>query len=184
MIGSPFRSARVSSRYWGRLCGHVVDDALWAQLKNSAQSGSCLPATPLRLLATVDLLVMSTCSALKVRSTLNIELWLVVGLKNMHVRGSRNGLESRQQFPRQIVVLLHVRTGELDVDWSGQSKIEDLANDVRGLEIKFRTGELAGQSITQVPNVVVRFGAMVRRRVRSESQRPKFRLLRCCRSSD
>ncbi len=65
---------------------------------------------------------------------------------DVHVHGSRHLAQLAGDLVGNLVVLVHVApSGDLHVDGRGQAEVEDLADDVGGLEVEVHARELGGQ---------------------------------------
>ena len=68
----------------------------------------------------------------------------------MRVHGSRDLPNFLSKRACQLFVGAQIGSGELDINGSGQAKIQDLRDDVRGLKEKFHAGELLRQGVPEI----------------------------------
>src|ERR1700735_3145667 len=72
---------------------------------------------------------------------LDMQFWLVEGLLNTQVHDSRNKFELIQQVVGELPVGLKIAAHNLHVNGGRQSKIQNLADDIGGQEIKSHAGK-------------------------------------------
>ena len=75
----------------------------------------------------------------------DVEPRFVVNLLDVDIDRAGNLLELIRDLVGQRQVLGHVLADELDVDRRGQAEVEDLVDDIRGLEKELRAGKFARQ---------------------------------------
>ena len=78
-----------------------------------------------------------------IHSQLNARL--IEKLVNPEVDGARDGLELAQKICREGVIGFHIRAGQLNVDGSRQTEVENLAHDVRRLSEEREVGKPFGE---------------------------------------
>src|SRR5664279_5440469 len=82
-----------------------------------------------------------------------MQCWQRQHLLHVDVGSSGYLLDPVRNLLRDKVISLQVSASDLDVERGRQPKVQDLRNDVSGLEKKVPPGETAGQLLAQCSNV-------------------------------
>jgi hypothetical protein len=83
-----------------------------------------------------------------------VQFGLVKGLLNTKIYRAGDEFQAVQQVVRKHPIGLKIASEDLDVNGSGQAEIENLADDIRGQEIKGDAGEILGEFDAQFVNVL------------------------------
>ena len=82
-----------------------------------------------------------------------MQFGLVEGLLDTQIHRAGNEFQLVQQVVREHAVGRQIAADDLNIDGSGKAEIEDLADDVRGQEIKSDAGKILGQFDAQIVDV-------------------------------
>src|SRR6478672_10707468 len=89
------------------------------------------------------------------------QLWCVRYLMQADVNRARNLLHPPLDLTRDCIVRLVGKTGDLNVDWRRQTEIQNLADDVRRLEIETQLRKTLRESFPQALHIRRRRPAMI-----------------------
>ena len=84
----------------------------------------------------------------------DVQFGLVESLLDAQVHGTGHKFQAIQQIVGKDTIGREIAPEDLDVNGSGQAEIEDLADDVRGQEVKSDAREVLGQFDAQVVHVL------------------------------
>src|SRR6476619_3279830 len=82
------------------------------------------------------------------------QLWCVRHLMQADVNRARNLLHPPLDLTRDCIVRLVGKTGDLNVDWRRQTEIQNLADDIRRLEVETQLREALREFPTQRLHVI------------------------------
>src|ERR1700688_3315043 len=84
----------------------------------------------------------------------HIELRIIKRLLYARIGDARHTFDFLQHPSRDFAIALNIGSLDLNIDGSGQTKVQHLSNDVRGQEVKGRAGIFAGQRLSQALNII------------------------------
>src|SRR5580700_1251872 len=136
----------------GRLHGHVVADAVFGI---EPESGSGLKTGAKgyeNVLCNVAGLQADGLCARAIN--IHTDRGAVKGLLYVDIDGTGDVADLVGKFFREQIVSLLIGAGHLHIDGGGNAEIQNLRDDVRGLEEKLHAGELLGKFFAEILNVV------------------------------
>src|SRR6202166_2281768 len=86
----------------------------------------------------------------------HIELRVIERLLYARIGDARHAPDFLQHTSRDFAIALNIGSLDLNIDGSGQTKVQNLSDDVRGQEVKGRAGIFAGQRLSQALHIVCR----------------------------
>src|SRR4051794_5590913 len=78
---------------------------------------------------------------------------MIAGLLNPQIYGSRNLPDPVRESRSDFSVLRLISPADLNIKRRRKTKIQSLANDIRGQKIKCRAGKLAVNPLSQPPHI-------------------------------
>ena len=80
----------------------------------------------------------------------------VKGLLDVDIHGAGDVADFVGEFQPDGIIGGLIHAGDLDIDGGGRPEIENLGDDVRGLEEKLHAGEFAGETLAEIVDVLAR----------------------------